>query len=753
MTGQTLHQILEKGAPLPPGQVVRIALHLSHLVGDAHRKGKTYGGIYPDQVRIDQEGQVNLFELAAPRLPEDVTLSYLCFVPPELLDPAGGGATQQSDLYSFGIIIFSLLTGHVPFSAGTREDLTHQILDSRMEPIPNLPGEFNQLNWILRKCLLRIPSRRFANGDELALELRQISGGPRISIPKKISVSASAAQVRKIQAFQFDYRELLENKKLLAIIGGSLLALILIIVFFATRESKPKMTAIRSWDTRAYVAEPDLDLAGSLSSKDALAFVSNRTGNFDIYIGSPSAPDQLTQSPGTEENPRWSPDGEQILYTYREGTKPAMIFTLPPSGGIPQKLVEDAMDGSWSPDGQSICYVSPASKASRNLVIRDYISGTTRTILENQKGLASPSFSFNGKEIVVEADQDSHPGLMIVNVKSGTVKTLSKKTDDESPAWDWTTGAIYFVSQHSIWRMNDSGKREQITSGFQDSHPVPSYAGQPILFQRQTLLHDIMSIDPATLIKKNESPEPGNSYFPRSISEAKSMIYLTSNSDGASLKCAISGSSTTTVIPKVAPDAGMSISPEGASVYLRQDSKKGLWQVAVVTGGAKSVGDDIVLPYEVSLDRKQLLYGKASGNEIFYLNRNLKTNEEEELLHVPQGSEIQRAYWQDPSTIIFLTNDSHLVSFSTREKTSTPIISEPCLDFSVRPKSTTIAALIGHPEKAELILYDLHSGKRTSLTRFTPDEFSKHLDWSKDGSVLFFDRYKTNTDIYAATGR
>src|SRR5262249_44875957 len=188
--------------------------------GEAHRKGKTFCGIYPDQVRIDQEGQVFLFELAAPRLAEDVTLSYLCFVPPELLDPAGGTATQQSDIYSFGVIVFSLLTGHVPFSTGSREDLTIRILDSRLEPIPNLPGEFNQLNWILRKCLLRIPSRRFANGDEVAIELRQIAGGPGISIPKKIAaVSSPVGKLRKIAMPEIDYRELLQNRRLLAIIG------------------------------------------------------------------------------------------------------------------------------------------------------------------------------------------------------------------------------------------------------------------------------------------------------------------------------------------------------------------------------------------------------------------------------------------------------------------------------------------------------------------------------------------------------
>src|SRR5262249_42277313 len=155
-------------------------------------------------------------------------------------------------------------------------------------------------------------------------------------------------------------------------------------------------------------------------------------------------------------------------------------------------------------------------------------------------------------------------------------------------------GAIYFVSEHSIWRMNDSGKREQITSGFQDSHPVPSYSGQPILFQRETLLHDIMSLDPETMIKKNESPEPGVSYFPRCISEAKSMVYLSPNSEGASVKCAISGVPNSSVVfPKVAADADFSVSPDGASVYLAQE-KKGLLQIAVTSGSAVSLGDDVV---------------------------------------------------------------------------------------------------------------------------------------------------------------
>src|SRR5687767_12343417 len=97
---RTLHEILEAGQPLPPEKALRLSLDLLNTLESAHRQGRQFGGLYPDQVRFEADGLAELFALSAPRLPDDVTLSYLAFMPPEVME--GETPTKQADIYSAG---------------------------------------------------------------------------------------------------------------------------------------------------------------------------------------------------------------------------------------------------------------------------------------------------------------------------------------------------------------------------------------------------------------------------------------------------------------------------------------------------------------------------------------------------------------------------------------------------------------------------------------------------------------------------
>jgi serine/threonine protein kinase len=153
--------------------VITVAIHLASALDAIHKQGKVLGGIFPDQILFGENGTVQLLELSASRLADDLTLSYLSFISPEQIE--GKPPTIQSDIYSFGIVLYVFSFGRVPFLSPKREEVMENILQSKLVTFPRFPAGLSQLDWIIRKCLLRVPHRRFNSVEEVSFELRKVA--------------------------------------------------------------------------------------------------------------------------------------------------------------------------------------------------------------------------------------------------------------------------------------------------------------------------------------------------------------------------------------------------------------------------------------------------------------------------------------------------------------------------------------------------------------------------------------------------
>jgi serine/threonine protein kinase len=113
---------------------------------------------------------------------------------------------------------------------------------------------------------------------------------------------------------------------------------------------------------------------------------------------------QLTYPPSYAVNPRWSPDGKNIVFFATDADKPPKIYTVSPEGGSPQQLMPDdpgsQVDPNWSPDGDKIAFSDgggdPAS--SVQILILDLTTHQI-TILPGSLGLFSPRWSPDGRYI------------------------------------------------------------------------------------------------------------------------------------------------------------------------------------------------------------------------------------------------------------------------------------------------------------------------------------------------------------------
>ena len=749
--GRTLRDVLETGKPLPPDQAFSICVDLARLLEGNHRLNNVYGGIFPDQVHFESDGMVQIFALAAPREVDDLTLSYLCFVPPELLQ--GKRATVESDIYSFGAILYSLLTGRVPFDTGSQEQLRNDIEHSLIKPLPPLPANGNHADWIIKKCMNPVANRRYLNAQELTADLRKLS---RVARPLPGNVPHHTAPKRLQTPVETSSQILRQHSKVFAI-GAVVLVLVVALIFYFVRKSDSKISK-SSWVARAVDTTPQVEHDPALSpAGDSIAYVSNITGSWEIYVRSVSGgtSQAVTQSPGTEGNPKWSPDGKEILYTYHGPGVPSTLFTVTLAGGIPQKIADHAVDGQWSPDGKAICYVSPAEEKIRSLIVLDTKESKTKTLLQSERGLAHPSFSKDGKEIVVEADVENKHGLLLVDVDSGDRKILTRDAFDYYPTWSWETGNILFSSRRDghlkIWEVDTDGNVKKITDGKGDDYrPVPAMKGTDFVFYRENQSSEIQSVNIQTTGLGSESTLAVKSFYPRSIS-GDSFVFFSERGKGLELLWGMVGSSVaSTVMQSVEGSSAIATSQDGSYIYIETpaDSGKGLTQIGLKDGMTLELGSMMVLPYEVSPDKKLLFYAVRQGDGVLYRLKDLKTQQDENLFVRPNNVRILRAFWLDNFRLIWISAD-HVVSLWSLKENKTSALITGCFDFALRPHSEVAAAILGTtPEDSALYLVDIKSGRRSELMKFYREKFSRNVDWSHDGKSIYYDRFRTETELF-----
>jgi len=143
-------------------------------------------------------------------------------------------------------------------------------------------------------------------------------------------------------------------------------------------------------------------------------------------------PIQLTNSPENDVYPSWSPDGSKIVFqSYRDGN--SEIYVMNPDGTGQTRLTthpESDMSPSWSPDGSWITFHS--GRDGNMEIYKMMASGFSQTRLTNDPEWDwGPSWSHNGLQIVFQSSRDGNSEIYIMNASGASQRRL---TDD--PEWD-----------------------------------------------------------------------------------------------------------------------------------------------------------------------------------------------------------------------------------------------------------------------------------------------------------------------------
>ncbi|MDX2149629.1 MAG: winged helix-turn-helix domain-containing protein [Bryobacteraceae bacterium] len=221
-----------------------------------------------------------------------------------------------------------------------------------------------------------------------------------------------------------------------------------------------------------------------------------RSRQRDLYVKvvDQGEPVRLTDTPGNEEYPGWSPDGRRIAFQRRDEGK-SWIYFISALGGLEQRVCEAGPGFSWSPDGRRLALAGGADEKGRNQIfLHDLATGTRRQVtVSGSYSDSFPRFSPDGESIAFQRSFTvSAREVMVVRVGGGEARRL---TFDQRPvaghAWTGDGKEIVFSANRGdgeqLWRVPiRGGTPERVsTSSVTALAPAVSRDGRRLAFTEQ----------------------------------------------------------------------------------------------------------------------------------------------------------------------------------------------------------------------------------------------------------------------------
>jgi len=180
VSGEDLKSLIYRVGQLTVGKAVIIARQICEGLNEAHRLGVVHRDLKPQNVMIDSEGNAKIMDFGIARSvkSEGITEEGVIVGTPEYMSPEqveGNEIDGRTDIYSFGIILYEMLTGRLPFEGKT--PLSVAVKQKSEKPLN--PRRINSqipenISRLILKCLQKKADERYQDVGELLAELREI---------------------------------------------------------------------------------------------------------------------------------------------------------------------------------------------------------------------------------------------------------------------------------------------------------------------------------------------------------------------------------------------------------------------------------------------------------------------------------------------------------------------------------------------------------------------------------------------------
>jgi TolB-like protein/Tfp pilus assembly protein PilF/predicted Ser/Thr protein kinase len=194
--GQSLRKKIESG-PLEIEEAVRIATQVAEGLKEAHKKGIIHRDIKSSNIMLDKREEAKIMDFGLARksggtliTKDGTTMGTIAYMSPE--QARGEDVDDRTDIWSFGVVLYEMFTGQLPFKGEFDQGVVHSILNTKPKPVRELRSEIPaSIGQVVDKALEKNPDERYQQIDELLDDLKSISAG---IVPEEIK-----ARLRKVK--------------------------------------------------------------------------------------------------------------------------------------------------------------------------------------------------------------------------------------------------------------------------------------------------------------------------------------------------------------------------------------------------------------------------------------------------------------------------------------------------------------------------------------------------------------------------
>ncbi len=300
--GEKLKDVLQRGCP-PLARSLELAAEVAEGLAIAHEKGVVHRDLKPANILVTEQGHAKIIDFGLAKLVEpfagegsDVetllrketdpgqVMGTVCYMSPE--QARGKKVDHRSDIFSFGIVLFEMLSGHPPFEGPSAIETLNAVLKEPAPPLTAQDTAASELQRIIHRCLAKDPEDRYQTVKDLLSELRRF---------KRESDSDISTIRRKAQAIPPT-----RPAKRWRLAGAAVSLVLLVVIGWYFLLSR-KETALR-------LTNP-VQLASAIGVADyptwspeggRLAYHSNQSGKWDIWVTQVKGGDTVNLTSGEE---------------------------------------------------------------------------------------------------------------------------------------------------------------------------------------------------------------------------------------------------------------------------------------------------------------------------------------------------------------------------------------------------------------------------------------------------------------------